>query len=485
MKLHDVLSKLQNTYKSIDLYVASAKHEEKWLNLLTLVRFSNEDANSINKQIAENEKLTKFAKGNLVRINRKAFSLEYLEELVSDLSKGELKVGEEAIHIISVDLRNNFDLTLYRSYQNKDDWGLFSSTRDRTNESPYNSSSFYDNLKPELIPLGASDIYAAIRNHFNLEYDSSTQKYDLAIEAPIYARIKNMELSGKKLLVKVIYHKDMSDLILHYDQRYYFQRQKMPITKVYDSSKGIISQFDEFIDWEVELEELNMAQQSYENITCDVSLYIPDEITNAVSQWEIHITQIIAAKKLLETNPLAKIFARFCSIEEFTKLLTNPTTTSKGSFKLDISDNFERAVYWLFTLNGFQAIWLGDHEIMDKQKHTSGSTDLLCYSSTEKALAVVSCKIKVPKPDDIDKIKNLAAKIDSDIKELGIKSVPIIVSSEPCGTIRETGAKNGVDIIDIHDVEKIISKLYEIPPSPILLLRDLNTFTPRSTSSMY
>jgi len=476
LKLQDVLSKLQNTYKSIDLYVASAKHEEKWLNLLTLVRFSNEEDTSINKKIAGNAKLTQLAKGKLVRINRNAFSLDYLEELVSDLSKGLLKVGGETVHVIPVDIMHNFDLSLQRSNSQQIDWGLFSSTRSKTSVTPYNLASFYDNLKSELIPLGSADIYIAIRNHFNLKYDSSTSNYDLAIEAPIYARIKNAELLGKKLLVKVTYHKNMSDLILHYDQRNYFQQnKKMPDTKVYNSPKRIIPQYEEFVDWEVELDELNIAQQSYENITCDVGLYIP-QINDEVSRWDIHITQMIAEKRLLETNPLAKIFERFCSIEEFTKLFTHPINVSKSGIKLDISDNFERAVYWLFTLNGFQAIWLGDHEIIDGQRHGSGSTDLLCYSPTEKALAVVSCKIKVPEPDDIDKIKNLAEKVNGDVKELGIKTVPIIVSSEPCGTIRETGTKNGVDIIDVNDIKKIISKLYEIPPSPTLFLRDLNTF---------
>lgn len=191
---------------------------------------------------------------------------------------------------------------------------------------------------------------------------------------------------------------------------------------------------------------------------------------------------MIAEKKLLDTNPLAKIFARFCSIEEFTKLLTNPITASKSRFKLDKSDNFERVVYWLFTLHGFQAIWLGDHEIIDGQNNAAGSTDLLCYSSAEKALAVVSCKIKVPELDDIDKIKNLAEKISNDVKELGIRVVPIIVSSESCSTVRDASSKNGVDIIDINDVKKIISKLYEIPPSPTLFLRDLSTFTYRPNS---
>lgn len=242
MKLSDVLSRLQNTYKSIDLYVASANHEGKWLNLLTLIRFSNEEANSINKQITGNEKLTQLAKGNLVRINRKAFLLEYLEELASKLSCGVLEMGEETVQVIPVNIMDNFDLTLQRSYPQKDEWGSFSSTRGRTNESPYNLASFYDNLKPELIPLGAADIYAAIKNHFKLEYNSSNSNYDLAIEAPIYARIKNIELLGKKLQVKVTHHKNMSGLILHYDQRAYFKPQKMPETKVYHSPMEIISQ---------------------------------------------------------------------------------------------------------------------------------------------------------------------------------------------------------------------------------------------------
>jgi hypothetical protein len=486
MQLRDVFSKLRHTYKSIDLYVASAKYEEKWVNLLILVRFSNEEADSINKQIAGNNKLAQLAKGDLMRINRNAFPLEYLQELTSDLSKGALKMGEEIVHVVPANIMHNFDLSLQRSDLPKNMWGSFSSTRSKTSGMPHDLTSFYDSLIPELVPLGSSDIYAAIRNHFNLEYDSTRSSYDLSVEAPVYAKINNVELLGKKLVVKITYHKNLENLFLHYDQRYYFQRQNMPETKVYNPSMGIISQRGEFVDWEIELEELDIAQKSYENITCDLSLYIPQINSDRVSSESVHITKIIAEKRLLETNPLAKIFARFCSIDEFTKLLTNPTNINKGGFKLDISDNFERAVYWLFTLNGFQAIWLGDHEIMDEKKHASGSTDLLCYSSTEKALAVVSCKIKVPEPDDIDKIKNLAAKIGNDIKELGIKSVPIIVSSEPCDTIRETGAKNGVDIIDIHDVKKIMLKLYEIPPSPILLLRDLNIFTSRPNSfSMY
>jgi hypothetical protein len=472
LKLTEVLSRLQNTYKSIDLYVASASYEGKWLNLLTLIRFSNEDDTSINKQISMNEMLTQLGKGNTVRINRKAFLLEYLPILASQLKLGVLDIGEETIQIIPVDIMNDFDLTLQRSYPQKDEWGSFSSTRGRINGSPYNLASFYDNLKTELIPLGAADIFVAIRNYFKLEYNPYNNNYDLAIESPIYARIKNIELSEKKLQVKATYHKNITDLILHYDQRAYSKPEKIPPTKVFNTSKGKISTHGELVDWEVDLEELSM-DQSYENITCDVSLYIP-KTNDEVSRWDIHLTQLIAEKKFLETNPLAKVFARFCTVEDFTKLFTNPISINKGGFKLDKSDNFERVAYWLFTLHGFQTIWLGDYEIIDKNNHAAGSTDLLCYNSTEKALAVVSCKIKVPEPDDIDKIKNLAEKISYDVKDLGIRIFPIIVSSESCNTIKDVSSKNGVDIVDINDIKRRISKLHEIPPSPSLFLRDLN-----------
>lgn len=474
MKLFDVLSKLKDTYRSIDLYVASAKYEDRWLNLLTLVRFSDEEYDAINSQIAGNAILCKLGKGNLVRMNRRAFSLEYLQELASDISKGELKVDGETVHITPVDIIANFDLNLQRSYPQNKNWGLFSSIRNRTNESPYNLSLFYDNLKLELIPLGAADIYEAIRNYFKVDYNSSTNIYDLAIEAPIYAKIKSLELLGKILQVKVTHHRNMRGLILHYDRHHYLSGQKAIEKIVYDQSSGKISQCGEFIDWEVKLEELNMARQSYENIVCDVSLFV-NEISNEISCYDIHVTQMIAEKKLLDTNPLAKVFARFCSIEEFTKLLTNPINVTKSGFKLDKSDNFERVVYWLFSLNGFQTIWLGDYEVIDDQKHTVGSADLLCYSSTEKVLAVVSCKIKVPEADDIDKIKNLAERIDLDLKELGIRAIPIIVSSEPCDTVKTINSKNNVNVIDANDIRNIISKLYELPSSPRLFLRDLNT----------
>lgn len=470
LKLQDVISKLKDTYRSIELCVACVYYEEKWINLLTVIRFSSDEIDVVNKVIQKNPKLRDLQNGNKVRLFRISMTFTCFEELVRNLRTGFITIGETTIHFEPMKI-TEFDMILNRaSSYYADRWGYFYIQNDRKNIPPYNQADFYNSFRQELIPYSSGDIYQLTKEYFDIYEYNSNRNLDFVITAPIYARIKNIELEGKKIKVTVLHHKKLNTMYLHYERKRQYQSEKSLYNNTY-TFNGDPNFKSDFMDEEVIAEELDLVGRSHENVTCEANLFI-ESIPDTVSEFIRHLTEMFHDKKMLDMNPLAMAFVKFCSIEKLTELLLKPTEGGKDNFKLSDSDNFERMVQWLFSLQGFQSIWLGkDFETLLVGKNRQYSADLLCYSEKEKTLAIVSCKTSVPKTNDIDLIKNLADRLNTDFMDSGIKIIPIIVSSEPCDAVKQNISKLDVDVIDANDIKNILSAIHKNSPNPRFLLR--------------
>lgn len=473
--LEEVLPHLKNTYKSIDLRIACVLYEGKWHNLFTLIRFTNDDVSLLDKQLTKKPQLSQLGKGVNFRIFFRHFSLTEFEELTTDLVKGSIKADDTTIQYEPSDIKK-FSVHLSRRSTASGNSPAFFTTSQTKSNIPDKWDNFYDSVKSDVIPLGCEDAFEAIKHFFDYSDYERSSNYDLAIAAPVYGKVEEMKLEIRKAKITVRYHKNLNDLYLHYKRYNQLQSSDTQQVCVFAQNKGITKSEGDFNIWQIEADDLDLSGQSYENFACEAELF-SKPLKSLISDLSRQVTELIAEKKMLETNPLAKIFAKFCPLDQFTKMLVNPTNVGISNFKLSETDNFERGIQWLFSLHGFQGIWLGkDYEkITDARKRTDESVDLLCYSEKEKAFALVNCKTSVPDEKHIDLAKNLANKISQDVKDLGIRVVPIIVSSKPCQTIKNVGLKVGVDIIDVDDIQRIVSKIYEGPPTPRLLLRTIRT----------
>ena len=481
MKLLEILPKLQSTYKSIEIKIACGNYQGKWINLLTRVNFVYEDSVFLNKQISENKQYMKLNVGQKFRICIKYIPMEEFVALSAAVLNGIVEINGILVHYEPVDFQN-YDMSFRQQSSVKDEWGEFSGYRSRKQNIPYYTSQSIDFWNGDVIGLGYEDITEAIQ----LLVDKETRpgiSFDFIVRAPFYCRLEKLNIEENKIKIVVKYHKNLDGIILQY--RKYQSRDNIGLynteseigAEAFDQMSGMTAHEGDFKTWQIDAEQPDMSQ-SHKHDAREISLFF-QALGQKISYERKSLTEMIAEKSYLANNPLAKMFAKFCILDKYKEMLLRPTASNKDGFRLRDTDNFERAVQWLFSLCGFQTIWLGkDHEVIhDEQGRSSGSADLLCYYSNdkEKTLILVSCKTSVPDEKQIDVIKNLAKQQSEEMEELGVKVVPMIVSSKSVNAIRDKCISNGVSVIDADDIVRITGQIDKQPPNPNLLLNGVSS----------
>lgn len=481
MKLLEILPKLQSTYKSIEIKIACGNYQGKWVNLFTKVNFVYEDSVLLNRNISENKKYLKLNLGQKFRICIKYIPVEEFDALSTAVLNGTIEINGILVHYEPIDFQN-YDLTFRRQDWVNDKWGEFSEYRSRKHNVPYYTGQSIDFWNGDVIGLGYEDINEAIQLWVDKE-NKPSNSFDFLVRAPFFCRLEKWNIEENKIKIVAKYHKNLNGLILQY--RKYQSQSNIGLynteseigTEAFDQANGMTVPEGDFKIWQIDAEQLDMSQ-SYKHDAREISLFF-QPLGQKISYERKSLTEMVAEKSYLANNPLAKMFAKFCILDKYKEMLLRPTASSKDGFRLRDADNFERAVQWLFSLCGFQTIWLGkDHEVIqDEQGRSSGSADLLCYYSSdkEKTLVLVSCKTSVPDEKQIDMIKNLAKQQSEEMEELGVKVVPMIVSSKSVNATRDKCISNGVSVIDADDIVKIISQIDKQPPNPNLLLNGVSS----------
>ena len=144
-------------------------------------------------------------------------------------------------------------------------------------------------------------------------------------------------------------------------------------------------------------------------------------------------------------------------MEDLEKQLKNPEPIGR----LDKSGIFERAVYWLLTLSGYNAIKLDEREFLyGKNRKRLNSIDILAFNPREAQILLIGCTTGVPDNKKIARIKISYDKILKQYPTFNEKTIPIYISSEKLNEEIKTDAiKNNVKIIDQDDLMKILHQL--------------------------
>lgn len=467
MKLSKVLQHLQPTYKSVEIDIACLLHENKWASLVTLVRFSYEDPLEANDKISHDSKLQKLKSGKTFRIYKKYFAINNLPAIVENFQKG-IKVidGNTISYYQPIDLMN-YDLSYYRHYPSSDtDFGAYTTFASANNELRSKLYSIAETARSDVVPVGYDDIFDAIRHVFLQEYVAESTSY-VTVKLPVFARIDSVESEGEKIQIKCRYHKKLGGLYLRYKMKNFPDIEPEP----FDQSRGSFKEEGDFEIWQVEAEGVPFARLR-DDIKCDVNLFL-EPLSEDVSSFTKPISMMMAEKKLIDANPLAKVFSMFCNIEEFQQMFEKAEVRRS---KMDVSDHFERTVSWLFTLHGFRSIWLGkDWETLRSVHNVNlGSADVICYSDAIKTLPIISCKIGEISDETIDKIRNLSKVIEDELRDLGVTVVPVIVSAKAADAVKQKAKEHGVHVIDVNDLKMMLKKLQGGPPRPDLLIKPIN-----------
>ncbi|MDE1863656.1 MAG: hypothetical protein KGI33_12205 [Thaumarchaeota archaeon] len=351
MKLSEILPHLQPTYKSVEIDIACVLHEDKWNNFVTLVKFTDQNPITSNQQISCNAKLQRMQSGKIFRIYKKYFAIASLPEIIENFQKG-IKIidGNIIYYYHPIDLIN-FGLSYYRPNSSAEaKFGSFTTFESASNEIRNTLYPLVDQARSEVVHLGYDSIFDAISRIFETEYVAESTSY-VIVKLPVFAKIDRVEIEKRQIQIVSKYHKKLGGLFLRYEIKNF--KDIEPVS--YDQSHGKFQEEGDFEIWHLTVDSVP-PEQSRDDIRCEVNLFY-QPLSVDVSYFHERFSKMMAEKKLLEANPLAKIFNKFCSIEELQKMFSQAEVQRS---KLDVSDHFERTVSWLFALHGFQSVWLGN-----------------------------------------------------------------------------------------------------------------------------
>lgn len=455
-----IIESMRGVYKSIDLRIAIILIDDKWHNVLTLIRFSHENLEGIKKKYESLKSKWRPIKGDEFRIICKAFNINEWDNLLHQFSKGKIIVND-----LEVKFDGNKDLSSLRSdlhgyptYSRKtDEWSTFGGILTTSN----NTHQFLRKVERDVRLLGFPSIYTAINEWLQTRYNHTTS-LDVFVSAPIYAIIKDIDYTEQKVEVSIKFHSEMHGLRLNailwksrgfWGDNYEKTEEIKELAYVdIDIKKSTTKGEFSYFKWNKEFP--NAQPIDY----LDVRLIYTPLMTLEIGKRDQYLSRYLERKSPAKT-PFFSTFNRFCSQDDFIKQLLEPRiykTKGIGPDKI-----FERAVSWLLSLCGFNVIKLDEFEKLKVKggKAEYDSVDLLAYDKEKTSLLLVSCTIGVPKvEEDISHLVEVKRRLfDELFRETNLQIIPVIFSSyRDLSLIKDAGHRSGIKIIDGNDIEKIM-----------------------------
>jgi hypothetical protein len=134
-----------------------------------------------------------------------------------------------------------------------------------------------------------------------------------------------------------------------------------------------------------------------------------------------------------EANPLLVCLKQFWNMENFYQQIERPHEIQPKKRRPQAQHEFQQSVVHLLTLAGFQAIDLGEEEVLRApgSKVERGTLDLLAYYAPSKLLLLGACTLAPPKQEDIDRLLETQAILRGSFSEdTTIRFIPMIFSAQ-------------------------------------------------------
>lgn len=461
-RLIDIISSMDQIYKCIDLRTATVWIDGKWLNVLTVIRFTFEDLEAIEEKYEKLKGKWGSMKEDDFQIALKALHASKWHDLQDSFSKGIFDMNEFNVELEKQvnlgELKCNF--YDYPQYTRKiDEWPLFEGYT-------ITSANFNQQLgkaEPKIKLKGFPTIYTGICEMLQIKYNSGSN-LNLVISAPLYAKIDDIDFWGQSAKVSVKRHKDMQGLRLNtilwkstgaLGSSYEKTDEIKDLDYVdIDTDRTLTTEFFSYFKWSKEF--LNASPIDY----LDARLIFKPLEALEIDKKGHYISRYLDRKSAVK-NPFYNAFSRFCSRDEHFNQLLSPHTY-RPKQKMGFDKVFERAVSWLLSLCGFNVIQLDEFEKLKVkgEKVEYDSVDILAYNNVKSSLFLVACTIGIPKvEEDITRLNEVKRKMFEELfNETSLQIFPIIFSScKDLSPIKEAGQRYGVKVVDGNDTERLMN----------------------------
>lgn len=434
MPLKDAIPIIIDLYESFCLKSMILFKDDEWINLVTIINLTRRTVEDLSNE-------SRFLEDSIGKIDEDNFKIEFqarpiseINDLVMEIQKGHLKIGELPTKLVSYESETFTDKEIRRSsltvrVGEYAEYGHYAATL-LMNEPPVNY----------LRDLGISDTMLGIKNFQDIAISwLGIQNLETSINVhlliPLYATLTGFQYQGgNEIKVTLKIHPKLID------------RSKAWVTRKgpYDYARIL-------------------ERKSYDLISCEKTIqngfiYIPithnfsglgpeDEILISVVNEDLGLLTEQSMRMTFFTpnssDPFSKMFSLFDAGRKMEERILDP----KG--EVDLTSAFS----WLLEIIDIQSLRLGKDENIREDKMPKGSADIIAYYSNSKKILAIDCTIGMPDGAKINRIKNTADYI-SRIIQLPVKAM--IVTSVNASIQKDIAKKHNVNLLDKIDLEELI-----------------------------
>ncbi|MGD0643591.1 MAG: hypothetical protein ABSA75_01650 [Candidatus Bathyarchaeia archaeon] len=440
MTIGEVTPQLERLFESFGVKSIIIQKDNEWTNVATVIQLTRRTVDDLSKEYRFlEEKLGKIDEDNF-KIVLQARPIQEFKEVVKELEKGYLKIGEIST---KMSVSNIQSIANQRITHN---WGAVSRIAE------YAEYDFYCvtmgmNNDPFYAALADLDSFATSMGFRDrdellcswLGVGAFYQQNTFFVIIPIYATIGEIQYQGgSEIKFSFKIDQRLSDNSWVWLTRSP-QGDRVPIIerKKYDiSSYGNLLQ-DGFLYATIRHRFLSISAND------KISVSLSNRNLDLLSRKE-GITFPFPSESI---DLFLKVFFLFDAGKKMEEHILNPKEP----------EDLEAGFTWLLEMLDITSLQLGHrNEQVREEKTEKGSADIIsCYhESTSNIILAIDCTMAVPDGHKIDKIKNTAEFIS---RKIGFPVRPIIVTSEKSSITKELGKKHSVKILDSTDLDQIIA----------------------------
>ncbi|MEM4164916.1 MAG: hypothetical protein QXJ86_03640 [Nitrososphaerales archaeon] len=437
LKLGDILPRLIPTYRSIDLRCAIGFHENEWINLSTVIRFTNQSIYEVENIHSNQAKLFPTIKTPRIAIVCKALPISTWRTLKEQISFGHITLNGLGFKISALDI-DSLPSIVAKNPRHivSEGWNITEAS------SPNYTSTPLERYESDLMKLGYPTTYNALNIWLQTKITTPLVP-ELVVAAPIYAKIlRNERRTEKTLRIVVEKRRTLKNLNIVVEvlresvEQAGFQETLQLHSIPLEAQK------------EVAIIDLRLpAALNADQIRTSLISVKPNPIT---LDWSEVSLQKQSKHPLMPKNPLLTLFAKLRDISHIQDDLQKDERVQV--------DTFYNAVIWMLSLCGFSVIYLGD-----RAKKRRGYIRHIEVIGADQLSNSIILGLKPTSENQIEKCVEVLEKIrDAMSDEVGAETqiTPIIfyrrIASE---ATKRMSVSRGIILLDSLDLNRIIDLL--------------------------
>lgn len=469
--LPEILSVLAGTYKSIDVRTIGTDFRGATYNVVTSITFSPLPRSICKKEIQERLRTYGLLASGPLKFGCDCLSMEALAELTDQLLGGELKIGGFTAKLGAPVTLASFTGTISEHSGNCGSYPGWQAIRSTFPPDAINTELGrfiqYVNgpeIQKQLSQSGFHGFRELAANYLGSNNDPSGPSC-IHVLAPVPVRVARIEIdpAGKKIRVQIQRHRRLSKALKLrgevLDGLWQTNQQSLTFGPIVAGERDRA-----FSDAPFELSSLDGH----------VQLRVVHDSLGIVCTPRLPVRNNVPAAYV---NPIFEVFKRFCSLDEFKSLCTEPRTLARDSAKdKDMPQRlFEQYMQWLLSCFGFAALQLGAKESLYQTdevrgaKMLRGSLDILAYNEQRRLLLIGSCKLNPPPDKDFNNLINIKAALTETLRREANVNVALAIFTAADHCLPHAGyrGENFVAVFDKKKISSLIDALNEGKQEPL------------------